>query len=180
MSDQGRTIKTNAAGSQEALDLSKLRASKDIPTTLPENAPNLSQCSIAPKNVHRVATQPTSRSMQSLRPSPSIATLRSEVAARTSKANSKPSRMRPNGLFSNPYYRYKGGPISRLITFLANLLKMIEQLFFKVFMPAPLPAAPSPAPTQPQHASHGTSQVEQERLKREKEARDDRLTIHRS
>jgi hypothetical protein len=88
--------------------------------------------------------------------------------------------MKTNGLFSNPYYRYKGGPISRLITFLANLLKIIEQLFFKVFMPAPLPAAPSPAPTQPQSASHGTSQVEQERLKREKEARDGRLTVHRS
>lgn len=65
--------------------------------------------------------------------------------SRTTKPNSgkpSPSSAKKN-LLSNPYYRYEGDPLSRVMTFLANVIKMIEQLFLnrlqKSKMPLPAP-----------------------------------------
>jgi hypothetical protein len=87
--------------------------------------------------------------------------------------------MKPYGIFSNPYYRYEGGPISRLITFLANLMKCIEQLLLRLMMPAAVPQhIPPPRTLQP--AVHGTSEIDKEKVERTREERELGRTIHRS
>jgi hypothetical protein len=51
------------------------------------------------------------------------------VKERSARTKSNPSK--PIGLFKNPFYKYRGGILSRIITFVANLLKLLEGLILR-------------------------------------------------
>lgn len=50
---------------------------------------------------------------------------------RTPSNNKASRKASPTGILSNPYYPYRGGPLSRLIILLANLLKAVERLLLR-------------------------------------------------
>lgn len=50
---------------------------------------------------------------------------------RQSSARSKTSSTKQYGLFKNPFFKYRGGVIARIISFFANLLKLLEILVLR-------------------------------------------------
>lgn len=50
---------------------------------------------------------------------------------RQSSSRSKTSCTKQYGLFKNPFFKYRGGVVSRIISFFANLLKLLEILMLR-------------------------------------------------
>ncbi len=158
-------------------DLSDLSASKDLhkkQTAQPANAPDLASVSISSSSFVRSsshARQPHSginqSSTQSISEGPSI--------IRQGRSNSK-AQNRGHGIFKNPTYPYQGGFASKIITFLANVLKVLERLFLRLLgardTVAPPPTQQSGQPTKPDQKAS--------RAKRDTESEHAPQLIHRS
>lgn len=54
---------------------------------------------------------------------------------RSSSARNRASQDKPLGIFNNPYYKYRGGIFARVITLLANILKLLEALLLRRLSP---------------------------------------------
>jgi hypothetical protein len=148
-------------------DLTDLRASKDLHTKEPLNPSNetdLSSISISTSNIVRVAHKPETRRT----PLSHTTSQSASPAAQTTKHSQNRSAGTPApGLFKNPTYRYSGGPIGRLITFIANLLKVLERIFLRL-LGARDQVAPNPLP---QQAKQSSSPAPSEEKSKEKQAR---------
>lgn len=132
MSDRTR----NHQSTPEAIDLSTLRA------TAPEHdrasgGTDLSAASIQSIPVARLSARQEKRSLSKLIPSPTISTLREQVSKDSPKRRATPGK--PHGILNNPYYKYEGGPLGRLVAFVANLLKALETALLRRLKPAPRP-----------------------------------------
>jgi hypothetical protein len=145
------------------LDLQDLRASKDLhnkESQHPSNQTDLSSVSISTNNIVRATHRPDPR-----RDPFSHNAAESPSPAATPGRN-RSSETRAPGIFKNPTYRYSGGPISRLITFIANLLKVLERIFLRL-----LGARDLAAPTnQPQQAKQSPKTSPTEKKSQEKRA----------
>ena len=68
-------------------------------------------------------------------------------------AQNKATPVKRFGVFKNPKYRYEGGPLGMLISFVANILKALEQLVFRTReisprpQPQTVPTSSTPQPT---------------------------------
>lgn len=114
-------------------DLSDLSASKDLHQkvdTQPSNAPDLASVSISSSNFVRVSTQTGLHSERAPRPTAIDRSLSSETKHPTN--TSKGSAPVATGLFKNPAYPYRGNLASKIITFFANLLKVLERIFLRL------------------------------------------------
>ena len=128
-----RTRGSQPSGSpQEAIDLNELHASKtqeQLRASAFDSAnTDLASASIQSISVVRLSTRPEKRKLTNLSPSldTETSTLRDPKVLKrpVTKSNQK------HGIFKNPYFPYEGGPLGRLISLLANLMKVVELAIF--------------------------------------------------
>jgi hypothetical protein len=158
-------------------DLSELSASKDLHRKIETHAANstdLASVSISSLSFVRSSSQ---IGLQSERTHPSIITKRAPTSETKHQASaSTGTSARTNGVFKNPLYPYTGGLVSKIITFLANLLKVLERVFLRLLGVRDT-VAPPPR-HQPAQAPKAEEKVSTE-SKRQKAERDAQA-IHRS
>jgi len=131
MKDSGPTLQRNLA-QNASTDLTPPK--RDRPRRAYERTTeelDLAHASIVAPSVQRVAVQPQRRSWREragLKSSTSPSLLTKTDASPTPVGGA--SRVTPlrRGIFKNPYYAYRGGVVSKIITFFANLLKVLEKI----------------------------------------------------
>lgn len=143
MSERIRSSHTSGTH-QEAHDLTDLHASKTQESLRHEitDAANtdLASASIQSINVVRLSTRPEKRKVSSL----SVPTVPEIDPTSEQKREPRPqaTRGQANGILKNPFFPYQGGPLERLITLLANVLKYLERSLLASLRPQP----PQPTP----------------------------------
>jgi hypothetical protein len=168
-----------AVDGQETLE--SLSASKDLHKQArsavdkdPANQSDLSSASISSADVLRASPRTEMRQGVLIQTSTSaVETTRAKGRSRSSTGNKEV------GLFKNPHWEYSGGIVSKFITFLANLFKVLERLILKLLGGgdvAPLPKQ-GPMSKTPKEAP-SSKEPEQERKEREKNSRS--MHTHRS
>lgn len=176
MSEQVRK-QTTEPGTAGRSDLSDLSASKDLhkkANMQPSNATDLASVSISSSSFVRASSQPGPASERSIQNTTVDRALAAETKAQT--ATTKSAAATAPGLFKNPVYPYRGGLASKIITFFANLLKVLERLFLRL-----LGARDVVAPT-PRHQQAKALKTEQKDLREERREESERKAqvIHRS
>lgn len=141
MSDRTRNPQTTPQNTSQAIDLTELHASvtaglKTEITTTSQNT-DLTTASIPSANVVRLSAKPEKRPLSHLSVGAHTTT---EPETKVAPRKGAPSN-RPNGIITNPYYRYEGGLLDKLITFLANVLKFLERALLRALAPQ-RPAVP--------------------------------------
>lgn len=140
MSDRTRNPQASPQNASQAIDLTELHASvtaglkNETPKT-PENT-DLAAASIPSANIIRVSARPEKRDFTQL----SASTATPEPTPQQAPRKGAPSN-RPHGIITNPYYRYEGGLLDKLITFFANILKFLERALLRALTPTK-PATP--------------------------------------
>ena len=148
--------KSQDASATGQFDLTDLRASKDLHTKgaqAPANAADLSSASISATNIVRATHKPEVRRdpfHHSTSPS------ESRSAQTTTNKHTRSADGAAPGIFKNPTYRYSGGFISRVITFIANILKVLERLILRLLGARDL-KAPTPQPQQAQKKTNSAA-----------------------
>jgi hypothetical protein len=132
-----RTRGLQPSGSpQEAIDLNELHASKTQEhlraSVVDPVHTDLSSASIQSMSVVRLSARPAMRKITSHSPEP--------------RSDQKPRKQpilrshQKYGVFKNPYFPYEGGPLGRLISLLANLIKVGELAIFNTPRHTPPPS----------------------------------------
>ena len=136
---------------------------------------DLSSVSIENNNVIRVSEKPQLRrplaKNQSLSQNP-----------RPSQAKTATGRQREAyGVFKNPLFKYEGGLANRIISFLANVLKAIEQIILRLLGKRDTSILFAPNLQTPVSKSTSSSEKDKEKGRSKKqEAKQQALTIKRS
>lgn len=87
--------------------------------------------------------------------------------------NSERHKRTKYGLLTNPFYRYEGGPLTRIMTFLANLLKLLEQLILGRLKKAPaLTLRKKVAPKKKEAGPNSVFTEEEKQLKLKRQKKD--------
>jgi hypothetical protein len=97
----------------------------------------------------------------------------------TSAHQSKGGSKAGHGVISNPTYKYSGGLASKIISFIANILKVIERLLLRLL------TGPDRAVITSNHQPRSTNSTQKERVdtdltKQECEKRERAQTVARS
>ncbi len=179
MSERTPRTKLDHPAADPNLDLSDLTAnSRPLPVVAEPSQylaseTDLSNLSIAASSVPRVSTRLERRK--------DLEDLHKARELRPAPQRPRIDRTR-HGILRNPYFRYRGGPVMRFITLLANLLKFLEQLILGKFSGPKLPPQRQVKPsTPPQHPeSDPTRLAEKARREARERAQKGRLRIHRS
>lgn len=136
--------KNQEASAAGQFDLTDLHASKDLHITEDRHVANttdLSSASISATNIVRATPKADPRHD----PFHASSASRSSQASERQPARST-SATNP-GIFKNPTYRYSGNIIQRIITFVANILKVLERLLLRLLGARDL-NSPTPPPRQ--------------------------------
>jgi len=182
MSDRS-VVKTDVGTDKGNSSLDSLRTSKELgeARTSPDHAPgtetDLSQVSIASSGIPRVSAKTDKRIIRTPNLTPSNEIDREVGKERLQKDSL--SHSGTTGILNNPHYSYQGNLLERFITFLANIMKMLEQLLLRFLGggDAPLPQ-PSQQPLIHEPSSSSPDEERKKREEREKLQRE--LSIHRS
>jgi hypothetical protein len=143
MSERNRSSHTTGTH-QEAHDLTELHAARTQESLRQEitDAANtdLASASIQSISVVRLSARPEKRKVSSL----NVPTDTDLEPTSGQKRESRPQAPRglSNGILKNPYFPYQGGPLERLITLLANVLKHFERSIIASLRPQ----SPQPPP----------------------------------
>jgi hypothetical protein len=177
MSEITQRIQTDASPADKALDLSELTPSSRPapvvaePQRQPSQETDLSKISIVATDVQRANTRPEARKDlfksvkgYDLKPKP-----------RTDRYRIDRSR---HGILRNPYFRYRGGPLTRFITLIANLLKFFEQIILGKIRSPRVPPQRQPLPTPPPQQTSLDAQLEREKELKEERERAEKLGLH--
>jgi hypothetical protein len=182
MSERDRGLQGAQTATAGQPTLGELSASKDLHKTKgsdlhaePANQSDLTNVSLSSANVMRVPHRPEIRRELSTRNSIGTEQEQSTSSQRTRQGgtSSKPV----HGVFTNPAYKYSGGLASKIISFFANILKVIERLLLRLLIgpdrsaPAQTQQARSTTPTQTEATSPAASMQEREKQEREKRER---------
>jgi len=132
MSDLNR--KTQSLATSESADLSMLSATKDLhelSDKIPANTADLASASISPAEVMRSSSRTDIRkAVQDKVPAHSASV---ELTNSRSRAqNSSSANSQKPGVFKNPFYRYDGGLINKILSLIANILKVLERFFLRL------------------------------------------------
>jgi len=176
MSEQVRK-QTTALSHAGKTDLSDLSASKDLHERRqlqPSNATDLASVSISSSSFVRASSQPGAASERSTRNTSADRALAAETKAQA--ATTKSAAATAPGLFKNPVYPYRGGLASKIITFFANLLKVLERLFLRLLGARDVV---TPTPRHQEAKALKTEQKDPREVKREESERTAQV-IHRS
>jgi hypothetical protein len=141
MTERTRGLHTTGA-QHEALDLIDLHASKpqeslNLTVTEPSST-DLSSASIQSIHVVRLSARPEKRTASSLNVSTAPDLDTSSETKQGRHAGTK--RGGSHGILKNPHFPYQGGPVERLITLLANILKRIESSLLASLRPTTPPS----------------------------------------
>lgn len=176
MSEQVRKQATDQSNAGRT-DLSDLSASKDLHKKAdmqPSNATDLASVSISSSSFVRASSQAVPAAERGRH----SATVDRAIAPETKSqaATTKSSTTTTPGLFKNPFYPYRGGLASKIITFFANLLKILERLFLRL-----LGARDVVAPTaRPQQGQALKTEPKDPREEKREESERKAQVIHRS
>jgi hypothetical protein len=175
MSEQVRKL-TTEQNHDGHTDLSELSASKDLHRkidALPAPTPDLASASISSSSFARASSQGrplAERTPQSINTN----SLTRDTKRHTSVTQSAPSNA--NGIFKNPAYPYRGGLISKIITFFANLLKVLERIFLRL-----IGGRDTVAPTPRHQPTQAPKAAQKDRNEDARESREQSAqSIHRS
>jgi len=176
MSEQVRKQATDQSTAGRT-DLSDLSASKDLHKKAdmqPSNATDLASVSISSSSFVRASSQavPAAQRGRHSTTLDRAITTETKLQATTTKSSTTTTP----GLFKNPFYPYRGGLASKIITFFANLLKILERLFLRLLGARDVVA---PTPRHQQTQALKTDQKEPREEKREDTKRTAQA-IHRS
>jgi hypothetical protein len=140
-----------------------------------DNQLDLSSVSIENNNVIRVSEKPQIR-----RPLTNKQSLSPE--SRPSPASPATGRQREAyGIFKNPLFKYEGGLANRIISFLANVLKAIEQIILRLLGKRDTSILFAPNLQTPVSKSTSSSEKDKEKRRSKKlEAKQQALTVKRS
>ena len=135
-----RTRGSQTSGSpQEAIDLNELHASKTQETlrasALDAANTDLASASIQSISVVRLSTRPEKRNLSNRSSAPNAET--SQLREPKKLKRLTPRSKQRHGIFKHPYFPYEGDPLTRRITLLANILKVLELSILNAFKPAP-------------------------------------------
>jgi hypothetical protein len=148
--------KLQAAPNVELLGLGGLAARSNLEAagSLPANDADLASACISPQNVMRVSQRSSIRNGVDHTPLSQHAQVeltngRSRTSAQTStSAGASHSSGRPaNGILRNPFYRYDGGLLNKVLALIGNILKALERLVLRL-LGARDSVAPSGRPQQ--------------------------------
>lgn len=177
MSDRNRTIQgTNTAletgGSLDDLSASKNLHEKERNRSFREsrNDADLASASISTSDIMRASHRPGTRRDIAARTSTDTARDATRTTARQHHKDTSLSK-REHGVITNPAFKYDGGLVSKLVSFFANILKVLERLLLRLLM-GPDVVAPTTRPqsTTPREPEQGTKLSEEEkRQRRERE-----------
>lgn len=149
----------------ENFDLSKLAADKNLHKTAkieadltiePANSPDLATASISPADTLRVSARPEIRKTIQDATSVELTNSRSRSTTNQRDLGSK------TGIFKNPFYRYDGGLLNKILALIGNILKIIERIFLRLL--GARDTTPTPNRSQSNHiksAETGTENLEQ-------------------
>jgi hypothetical protein len=170
-------------------DLSSLAASKDLhkhapatsaPVTSvdsqPANQSDLTIASISSSDVLRATPRTEMRKdISSLAASTETSVERHKGRSRAKSG----TETKESGVFTNPHWEYRGNIVSKFVTLLANILKVIERLILKLFGAGDIAPLPKQGPQQNARKEAAPETTpEQERKERERKARS--MHTHRS
>lgn len=182
MSDRTRSVQPTQDLTEAQSSLESLAASKDLhkrsginQETQPANQTDLSGASISTANVHRVTPRVEPRQdvsqARTTRPSHIIQTGRAKASADRAAGSDV-------GIFKNPAFKYSGDLLSKILTFFANILKVLERLFLRL-LAGPDRKAPKPitqtATNQPQPKRSNNHDTQ----RRERDAKERAQTVRR-
>ncbi len=176
-----RTRGSQLTGSSpEAIDLNELHASKVTDIALsaeakPENT-DLASASIQSISVVRLSARPERRKISS----PTLSQ-NGEATVSTEPKNTTPSRPRRGatfGVLKNPYYKYEGNVFERLISLVANILKVLEHALLRTFKPKAPPTPPSTVVVKPKKRGPDGRDIDEDKeAPRQREAQS--VKLHR-
>ena len=113
---------------QEAIDLTELHASKTQEqlraSAFDSSHTDLASASIPSSSVVRLSARPEKRKLTNLSSENSSSQEPKVLNNPVTRSSQK------HGVFKNPYFPYEGGPLGRLISLIANLLKVVELSIF--------------------------------------------------
>lgn len=132
MSDNNPKMQT-ATGAETA-DLSELAASKNLHesvSTTPANSTDLAAASISSADVLRVARR------SDIRRAVQDTTTKQQAAVELTNGRSRlhlPKSVNgtTTGIFKNPFYRYDGGLLNKVLALIGNVLKALERVFLRL------------------------------------------------
>jgi hypothetical protein len=164
--------KVQAATGVEAGDLSDLAASKNLREGIsiaPANSTDLATASISSADVMRVSQRSDIRRAVQDRITPQQATVEL-TNGRSRSTLSKSSDTTAVGIFKNPFYRYDGGLLNKVLALIGNILKALERIFLRLL--GARDTSPTPHQTQPTRAkSDGVAAESQEKQKLDQQKR---------
>lgn len=184
MSDRARDVQkaTTPQGAQSGL--ADLATSADLrehgrgaSLKEPSNASDLSTATISATNVHRVSPKIEPRRDPAL-----LGTSRTHAQSRHIIRSGSQSKGQTNkaefGIFSNPAYKYSGGLVSKILSFFANILKVLERLFIRL-LAGPDRQAPPPQVRTGKPTSQPTQEHAPDTDKKKREERERAQTVRR-
>lgn len=185
MSDRGNAIQGAQTAPEGQSTLGELSASRDLHKTKTSkldtqaaNQADLTSASLSSSaQVVRVPHRPELR--RDLSPQSGPAAERSLNASSQTGKGAGASVKPAHGIFTNPAYKYSGGLASKIISFIANILKVLERLLLRLLTG---PDRSAPAPTQQSHSATPNQKEANtpDESKLEREKRERAQTIARS
>lgn len=180
MSDINR--KEQTAFLVEADDLSVLAASKNLhkkQQTAPANSDDLASASIASSDAMRVTQRGHATDEAHLKTGKIITNGRGNqsepvsqsVSLTNSKSRSTPQRgsnAGEHGILKNPFYRYDGGLINKILALIGNILKVLERIFLRLLGMRDVEPANSPKPRLQKTKENSPENDHSKELEREK------------
>jgi hypothetical protein len=143
-----RTLNNQPGATKPSLDELRVSHGRD---SVPANSADLKipdPKAAAPLDLTQVSMETRSMVRLSARPQKrTVSTATTPHTAVSTKPSKSPAPAQRFGIFNNPRYKYEGGPLGFLIAFVANVLKVLEQLLFRTRTLAPPLRAQVPAAT---------------------------------
>jgi hypothetical protein len=147
MANRNRTIQGSNAAIEGSNALGDLSATSDLhrpanleqsparQSSIKEDLPpsDLASATISDAKVMRAQYQPLSRREITPRAAASPSNSQRTQSSRKTNTSRAASKGGARGIFTNPTYRYEGSFISKLLSFVANILKVLERLILRLF-----------------------------------------------
>lgn len=182
MADSNPKLQT--ALNSETADLSVLAARKDLHrelTASAANSPDLASASISPSEVLRVSQRTDVR--RSIQENASTPQASLELTnSRSRSAAGKSADGTATGIFKNPFYRYDGGLLNKILALIGNILKALERIFLRLLGArdaARTPHRHNSSQTKPESATTDAHEQQLEKEKRKERREQAELLVKR-
>jgi hypothetical protein len=187
--------KLQAALNMETADLSELAAHAGLESKLPNSAANstdlaivsdpgsasgpgsasdlasvsdLASASLSSADVMRVTQRTDIRNSLQDRATPATKTSVDLTNSKSRASALKSVANNDSGIFKNPFYRYDGGLLNKILALIGNILKALERLFLRLLGARDSAPTPNRSQTPQTKKDDGTSATQQQQEERDK------------